>query len=202
MNEIIQDDPEFISSFKLAELIDLGHASVKRCMSAFQRRGDIDFNRVTKTVDTPDGGQKSIETYIIKAEDALAITLHLNPDAKNKLQKYWQDNGVSIQYQNFAPGTFEHAFTSNDNTFSIRQMALTLNVNERPFIAWLIEQGYVYRANRKGKPLTPHFEKIKSGLMISASERVAGFVGMQARFTTEGFLFVANHWCKHVNEDL
>lgn len=195
MNYPVKNDPDFISSLKLAELIDISHATVKRSMSAFQKRGKINFSRADESNDMPDGCQKSVEIYILNKCDALKITLHLNPSARDSVEKYWHNKQVSHPI-----GTVPDDLKHLDDTFSIRQIAVLLNAHERKFTDWLVKHKYVYRLNRINVPITPYKEKVKTGKMVLVPRAIADLSVLEPRFTVKGLNHVSEDWAYYLKE--
>lgn len=206
MNDILLSDAEFITSYELAKLTGLIHRDIKRCMTAFQKRGEISFSRTQEVIETNNGGYKQIESYVLSKQHTFIIVLHLNPKARNELAKYWHDkareqNGASDDFEEPYDETFADRFENNHQTFSVRQVATTLNACERKFTKFLIDHKYAYRLKRKSNPLHPCKHRVKTGVMVSAPFAVTGCSGLQCRFTAKGVIKVSEDWNEHVRGD-
>jgi prophage antirepressor-like protein len=92
---------------------------------------------------------------------------------------------------------FVERYVAADGNKGVRQVAQLLNVpNERAFVEWLIESGFMYRLEGN---LTPMANQRHTGRFVikAGVSRTSDHAYNTAKFTPKGISWVAGEWAKH-----
>jgi phage antirepressor YoqD-like protein len=204
---------------------ELRHDNVKRTIERLALRGVMTLPPLEE-VSNPGPGPKTIKVYRVGKRDSYVVVAQLSPEFTARLVDRWQELEAAIaaprvpqtyaealrlaadqaeeliqkamQLEAQKPAVeFVERYVAAEGNKGVRQVAQLLNVpNEREFIQWLIDAGFMYRLEGN---LTPMANQRHTGRFVikAGVSRTSDHAYNAAKFTPKGVEWIAGEWAKH-----
>ena len=212
--------PISMTSREIAELVGSRHDNVKTAIERMADRGVIELPALQEIPTSTKPVQVYLFSGERGRRDSIVVVAQLSPEFTAALVDRWQElerqqaprlpqtmaealrlaadqaeqmEAAQAQLEQQRPAVeFVGRYVEAEGLYALRDVARTLRANEREFVAWLEENGVMYRLSGRLTPYAQHLEAGRFRVKVGAAGNGHAFA--QAKVTAKGLEWIAGKW--------